>query len=96
MKIVLYELNADGTIPAWIVTGGFYPVENSLEAPQDLTMIGIADDASPVAAFASKDELKTYLTSVSGGWQRPSLDNPDLRRSFSASDASTKLWSLLA
>ena len=104
-KVVKYRLEADGTIPTWLKfgvsqgTGGMYPVaDSSKSSPQDWIMIGISDNDvaiptdSKVGEIASKDNLTTYLTSISDGnnWKQFDSDNKEV--DFVPSDAATTIW----
>ncbi len=75
-KVVKYRLTSAGTIPTFLKfgvpqgTGGMYPVADADTAsPQDWIMLGIADDGADIsdaiAEITSKDDLTTYLTSLS-------------------------------
>ena len=67
MKFGLYTLNADGTIPEQVVSGGYFPVDSGLEHPQDLQMLGIVDDASE---YEEVTDLKSYLFAIGAdSWQ---------------------------
>ena len=104
-KVVKYRLEADGTIPTWLKfgvtqnTGGMYPVaDSSKSSPQDYIMIGISDNNvaiptdSKVGEVASKDDLTTYLTSVSDGknWTQMASDGSD--EAFVPATAATAIW----
>ena len=104
-KVVKYRLEADGTIPTWLKfgvtqnTGGMYPVaDSSKSSPQDNIMIGISDNDvaiptdSKVGEIASKDDLTTYLTSVSDGknWTQMASDGSD--EAFVPATAATAIW----
>ena len=107
-KVVKYRLNSDGTIPTWLKfgvsqgTGGMYPVaDNTFPSPRDYIMIGIADDGeaiptdAKVGEIASKDDLTTYLTSVSvvdGVQTWKQFDSDDKEVDFVPSDAATTIW----
>ena len=104
-KVVKYRLEADGTIPTWLkfgvlqATGGMFPVADStLPSPRDNIMIGISNDGEPiptdakVGEIASKDDLTTYLTSVSDGkgWKQTNSDVEE--EDFVPATAATKIW----
>ena len=105
-KVVKYRLESDGTIPTWLkfgvpqATGGMYPVADSNTAsPQDWIMIGIADDGADisdaVAEITSKNDLTTYLTSVSvvdgtQTWKQKNSDNEE--EDFVPATGATKIW----
>ena len=101
-KVVKYRLEADGTIPTFLKfgvaqgTGGMYPVKDSTASPRDYVMLGIADDgvdiSTAVGEIASKNDLTTYLTSVSNvnGWKQ--LDSDGEEEDFVPATAATKIW----
>ena len=43
-KIIKFTLEADGTIPTYMNSGGFYPKANGGNSPQDWDMIGATKD----------------------------------------------------
>ena len=60
MKLVIYNLNADGTIPEYITDGGYFSLVNSNPSPQDLDLVGVATDAAPQTGFADEAALLAY------------------------------------
>lgn len=107
-KVAKYRLEADGTIPTWLkfgvsqCTGGMHPVaDNTFSSPRDWVMIGISADGEPiptdakVGEIASKNDLTTYLTSVSvvDGEQTWTQTNSDgEKEAFVPATAATKIW----
>ena len=106
-KVVKYRLTSAGTIPPWLkfgvsqTTGGMYPVADaSTASPQDWIMLGISDDGADIsdaiAEIESKNDLTTYLTSVSvvDGTQTwvsgQDSDGNDIE--FVPGDAATAIW----
>ena len=106
-KVVKYRLTSEGTIPTWLKfgvpqsTGGMYPVADpDTASPQDWIMLGIADDGADIseaiAEIGSKNDLTTYLTSVSvvDGTQTwvsgQDSDGNDIE--FVPADAATAIW----
>jgi hypothetical protein len=61
MKIVTYTLKTDGTIPDYIVDGGYFASPNSNDSPQDFDIVGVAYDDAPGRVFASEVELLSYV-----------------------------------
>ena len=102
-KVVKYRLTAEGTIPTFLkfgvsqVTGGMFPVKDSTASPRDHVMIGIADDGADISGsegeIASKNDLTTYLTSVSdgNGWKQIASDGKT-EEAFVPATASTIIW----
>jgi hypothetical protein len=101
-KVVKYRLETDGTIPTFLKfgvpqrTGGLYPVKDSTASPRDYVMLGIANDGADISTavgeIASKDDLITYLTSVSDGNNWKQFDSDDKEVDFVPSDAATSIW----
>jgi len=101
-KVVKYRLTAEGTIPTFLKfgvsqgTGGMFPVKDSTASPRDHVMIGIADDGADISSsegeITSKDNLTTYLTSVSSGkgWKQTASDGSE--EDFVPATASTNIW----
>ena len=104
-KVVKYRLEADGTIPRWLkfgvpqVTGGMFPVADStFPSPRDYIMIGISADgeaiptSSTVGEIASKNDLTTYLTSVSSGNNWKQLASDGSEEAFVPATHATRIW----
>jgi hypothetical protein len=62
MKIIKYTLNENGTIPDYIIDGGYFSVQNDLPQPQDFDLVGVASDDAPQQEFLNKNELLEYIT----------------------------------
>ena len=70
-KIIKFTLEADGTIPTYMNSGGFYPKANSNASPQDWDMIGATKDGASetgLGELANKAAVKSYLDSYTGDW----------------------------
>ena len=63
MKVVIYTLNADGTIPDYIVDGGYFACANDNASPQDLDLIGLATEDTEQPNFENKTKLLEYVKS---------------------------------
>ena len=102
-KVVKYRLTAEGTIPTFLKfgvsqgTGGMFPVKDSTASPRDYVMIGIADDGADISSsegeIASKNDLTTYLTSVSSGkgWIQIASDG-ETEEAFVPATHATRIW----
>jgi hypothetical protein len=100
-KVVKYRLESNGTIPTFLkfgvsqMTGGMYPVKDSTASPRDHIMIGIADDGADISSsegeITSKDNLTTYLTSVSSGWTQIASDG-ETEEAFVPATHATRIW----
>jgi hypothetical protein len=94
VKIARYTLNPDGTIPRFVISGGFFPSPNGNDAPQDLTLVGLCTDEVNDGVFASKASLTTYLKGISAGWMVLDGSEPGALAPFEASIESAKVWAL--
>lgn len=63
MKLIIYTLNSDGTIPNYVIDGGHLPWSNNQPSPQDLDLVGVATDEAPQTGFASEADLLAYAES---------------------------------
>lgn len=63
MKIIVYTLNSNGTVPEYIIDGGYFSVANNNASPQDLDLVGIANDDAPQPGFVNKTALAAYIES---------------------------------
>ena len=60
MKLIKYTLTADGTIPDYVIDGGYLAVSNDKITPQDYDLIGVATDEASEAGFATEADLLEY------------------------------------
>lgn len=91
MKIIIYTLNANGTIPDYVVDGGYLPVPNNNLSPQDWDLVGVAIDSALQEGFVSKEELLTYAQSK--GFTN--YTNPLTEQVFLLSDTIDIIWAKL-
>jgi hypothetical protein len=63
MKLIIYNLNADGTIPEYVTDGGYLATSNGNSSPQDLDLVGVATDTAPQSGFTDEAALLTYVES---------------------------------
>ena len=63
MKLIVYTLNADGTIPDYVVDGGYLACPNNTASPQDLDLVGVATNDAEQTGFANKAALTAYVES---------------------------------
>jgi|TARA_R110000764_G_scaffold53296_3_gene116019 hypothetical protein len=106
-KVCKYRLNANGTIPDFLLFGhspmgmhGHYVVVDTDTAPpRDNVMIGIVKDggAGDFTEIASKSDLQTYLASVSGDWREPDPTDadPDNTKAFDNAANAKVVWDRL-
>jgi len=60
MKIIKYTLKADGTIPDYVIDGGYLAASNNNPSPQDLDLIGVATDEASEVGFTTEADLLEY------------------------------------
>lgn len=46
-KVVIYTLESDGTVPDFVLDGGYFPCAKASNPPQDWSLVGIAADNAP-------------------------------------------------
>jgi hypothetical protein len=61
MKLITYTLNPDGTVPDYVIDGGYLAWANGGVSPQDYDLIGVAIDDAQQAGFANEAALLTYV-----------------------------------
>jgi hypothetical protein len=71
MKLVIYTLNADGTIPEYVMDGGYLPWYNNQLSPQDLDLVGVATDDAPEIGFVTEADLLAYAESKEFMFKNP-------------------------
>lgn len=61
MKLIIYTLNPDGTIPDYVIDGGYFAASNKNESPQDFDLVGIATNEANQIGFVDKESLINYV-----------------------------------
>lgn len=78
-KIITYTLEADGTVPVYILDGGYFPTPNDNPSPQDWTLVGVSTDAAPGQGFFDAAAIEAHLVSIGGeSWTNPDGSPVDL------------------
>lgn len=78
-KIIKYTLNTDGTIPEYVLNGGYLAAENNAPSPRDLVLVGLATDDAPGEVIASRADLMDYILHLGGDtWIDPDGQPSDL------------------
>jgi hypothetical protein len=90
MKLVIYTLNENGTVPDFIVDGGYLPVLNENKSPQNYNLIGISEDDSYENAFMNENSLVSYI-SESG----LSFTDPDTNEVIPIEEIANSIWNKL-
>lgn len=89
-KIITYTLEADGTVPVYILDGGYFPTPSGDASPQDWLLVGAAVDSAPGEGFADAAAIEGYLVSIGGeSWTKPDGTPVNLAAQAAA------LWSLI-
>ena len=60
MKMIKYVLTPEGTIPEYVTDGGYFAWANGGTSPQDLDLVGVANDSASETSFANEAALLTY------------------------------------
>ena len=92
-KIIKFTLEANGTIPTYMNSGGFYPKANSNASPQDWDLIGATVNGSSETALgelANKAAVKSYLDSYTGDWTERNEAREEV--AFDQDAAATNIW----
>lgn len=77
--ISVYRLNSDGTVPDYVIDGGYFPHSAEGPAPQDWDLLGVTTEEAPGTPFADVDALEAYLVSIGGeSWTNPDGSPVDL------------------
>ena len=63
MKLIRYTLNEDGTVPDYVIDGGFFAKKNIHNSPCDYDLIGISDTNSGLEEYTTKTSLVKYVRS---------------------------------
>jgi hypothetical protein len=60
-KVISYKLTAEGTVPSFVIDGGYYPL---YQTGQQTVLIGIGEDkinSSDATVYPTRGELIAYL-----------------------------------
>jgi len=89
MKIVIYTLNANGTIPDYIIDGGYFPKENTQNSPQNLDVVGVATNECENYEFIDFESFSTYVKEFT-----PEEESKTGDKSITLDEQITLIWSL--
>ncbi len=89
-KIVKYTLTPEGTVPDYILDGGYFACKNNNTSPQDYTIVGIATDVATEESFVNKAALLTYLQDNNFIFK-----NPHTKVVTPSENVVTEMWSKL-
>ena len=62
MKLIKYTLLKNGSVPDYIIDGGYFPKSNSNNSPQDFDLVGLTNDNSKTG-FSDKADFESYVKS---------------------------------
>ena len=71
MKLIIYTLTPNGTVPDYVIDGGYLACNNNNASPQDLDLIGIATDDAEQTGFTDQAELLEYVQSKNFQFKNP-------------------------
>jgi hypothetical protein len=63
MNLIKYTLLPDGTIPNYIIDGGYFPKLNNKSSPQDFDLIGLSENNEGIENFILKSDFENYIKS---------------------------------
>ena len=92
-KIIKYNLTSGGTIPTYILDGGYYPKANSNASPQDWDMIGATVDGSDetgLGELANAAAIKSYLDTYTSDWKERNDAGEEI--DFNQTTAANSIW----
>ena len=95
-KIIIYTLEANGTIPTYIDDGGYFTKRNDNSSPQDWDMIGATTDRSSETALGeltSEAAVESYLDSYTSEWTEQDPDDHTQTVPFNQTTAAAHIWS---
>lgn len=76
-KIIKYTLNEDGTVPEFVLNGGYLADPRTGPSPQDWTLVGLATDEAPGEVLPTRSDLMDYILDLGGAeWKDPIDDSP--------------------
>jgi hypothetical protein len=87
MKVIAYTLTASGEIPEYITDGGYFAKDGSKPFPQNLILVGVANNDAPETAISTETELANYVATYN-----PTIYNPELRQDETAAVVVAKWW----
>ena len=71
MKMIKYTLTPEGTVPEYVVDGGYFACKNNGEYPQDYDIIGAATDVATEESFVNEAALLIYLQEKNFTFKNP-------------------------
>lgn len=77
--ISVYRLNADGSVPEYVIDGGYFPHAIEGLPAQAWDLVGITTQEAPGAPLPDAAALESHLVSIGGdAWTDPSGNPVDL------------------
>jgi hypothetical protein len=62
MNVIKYTLNENGTIPDYVIDGGYFAKLNNNNSPQDYDLIGLSESTG-IENFINKIDFENYVKS---------------------------------
>jgi hypothetical protein len=63
MNLIKYTLNNDGSVPDYIIDGGYFPKKNNKNTPYDYDLIGLSESNIGIENFTNKSKFEVYIKS---------------------------------
>ena len=90
MKLVIYNLNDNGTIPDYIIDGGYFAIKNNKNSPQDYDLVGVAIDEINENVFVNENALLEYVQE-----KNLTFTNPITNQLIPSETVVSSIWSKL-
>lgn len=71
MKIIKYTLTPEGTVPDYVIDGGYFASENNNTSPQNYDIVGVATDDATEENFVNQASLLSYLQEKGFTYKNP-------------------------
>ena len=94
-KIIKYNLTSSGTIPTFIVDGGYFAKTNSNASPRDWDFIGVTSNGSSeegLGVLANQAAVKTYLDTYTSDVTIPDPNDPEETVAFNQTEVAAFIW----
>ena len=72
--MIKYVLTPQGTIPEYVTDGGYFAWTNSGTWPQNLDLVGVANDSATETSFANEAALLAYAQLKNFEFKEPMSD----------------------
>jgi len=74
MKMIKYVLTPEGTIPEYVTDGGYFAWANGGTSPQDLDLVGVANNSATETSFVNEAALLAYCQGKNFIFKNPTTE----------------------